>query len=78
MYEQDTIAAIATPPGEGGVAIVRISGIGAENIAAEAQRVLEEQVRNIIFPWMEREQTRNLSTAVFISQGQPLSDVLDL
>ena len=28
MYEQDTIAAIATPPGEGGVAIVRISGIG--------------------------------------------------
>ncbi|TMA66091.1 MAG: tRNA uridine-5-carboxymethylaminomethyl(34) synthesis GTPase MnmE [Deltaproteobacteria bacterium] len=35
MYEQDTIAAIATPPGEGGVAIVRISGIGAENIAAK-------------------------------------------
>ncbi len=33
MYEQDTIAAIATPPGEGGVAIVRISGVAAENIA---------------------------------------------
>jgi tRNA modification GTPase len=34
MYERDTIAAIATPPGEGGVAIVRISGTDAEAIAA--------------------------------------------
>lgn len=34
MYEQDTIAAIATPPGEGGVAIVRVSGVQAENIAS--------------------------------------------
>jgi tRNA modification GTPase len=34
MYKQDTIAAIATPPGEGGVAIVRISGTDAEAIAA--------------------------------------------
>jgi tRNA modification GTPase len=35
MYERDTIAAIATPPGEGGVAIVRISGTDAEAIAAK-------------------------------------------
>jgi tRNA modification GTPase len=35
MYEQDTIAAIATPPGEGGVAIIRISGACAETIAAK-------------------------------------------
>ena len=34
MYEEDTIAAIATAPGEGGVAIVRVSGADAENIAA--------------------------------------------
>lgn len=33
MYEEDTIAAIATPPGEGGVAIVRVSGPDAERIA---------------------------------------------
>lgn len=31
----DTIAAIATPPGEGGVAIIRISGQNALNIAAK-------------------------------------------
>jgi len=33
MYEEDTIAAIATPPGEGGIAVVRISGPAAEKIA---------------------------------------------
>ena len=32
MYAEDTIAAVATPPGEGGVAIVRISGPDAERI----------------------------------------------
>ena len=32
MYEEDTIAAVATPPGEGGVAIVRLSGPDAEQI----------------------------------------------
>ncbi|HUK42348.1 MAG TPA: hypothetical protein VLX11_14935, partial [Candidatus Acidoferrales bacterium] len=33
MYREDTIAAVATPAGEGGVAIVRISGPDAEKIA---------------------------------------------
>ena len=32
MYMEDTIAAIATPPGEGGIGIVRISGEKAEEI----------------------------------------------
>ena len=35
MYQEDTIAAIATPPGEGGLAVVRISGLDAEKIARE-------------------------------------------
>ena len=35
MYQEDTIAAIATPPGEGGIAVVRISGPDAEKIALE-------------------------------------------
>jgi tRNA modification GTPase len=33
MYTEDTIAAIATPAGEGGIGIVRISGPDAERIA---------------------------------------------
>jgi tRNA modification GTPase len=34
MYEEDTIAAVATPAGEGGVGIVRVSGREAEHIAS--------------------------------------------
>jgi len=33
MYQKDTIAAISTPLGEGGIGIVRISGAAAEGIA---------------------------------------------
>jgi tRNA modification GTPase len=33
MYKEDTIAAVATPVGEGGIGIVRISGPDAERIA---------------------------------------------
>ena len=29
MYEQDTIAAIATPPGQGGISVIRVSGAEA-------------------------------------------------
>ena len=35
MYREDTIAAIATPIGEGGIGIVRISGEDAEDILKE-------------------------------------------
>lgn len=37
MY-QDTIAAIATPPGEGGISIVRLSGLDAPSIAEQIFR----------------------------------------
>jgi carbamoyltransferase len=36
---------------------------GREDIAAEAQRVLEDQTAEIIYPWLEREGTRNLTCA---------------
>lgn len=35
MYKEDTIAAIATPVGEGGVGIVRVSGPDAERVSNE-------------------------------------------
>ena len=35
MYKLDTIAAIATPPGEGSIAVIRMSGVDAEQIAAK-------------------------------------------
>ena len=42
MYEETTIAAIATPPGEGGIGIVRLSGLEAEKIAA---RIFERSAK---------------------------------
>jgi tRNA modification GTPase len=41
MYE-DTIAAIATPPGEGGIGIVRVSGPQAMAIAKKIFRAKNE------------------------------------
>lgn len=40
-----------------------VTKYGGMHVAAEAQRILEEQAASIIFPWMESENTRNLSTA---------------
>ncbi len=40
-----------------------IEQYGRENIAAEAQRILEEQMAAIVFPWMKRENTRSLCCA---------------
>jgi carbamoyltransferase len=36
---------------------------GREHMAAEAQRVLEEQAKELVFPWLEKERTRNLACA---------------
>jgi carbamoyltransferase len=36
---------------------------GREHIAAEAQRVLENQSKELVFPWLEKEKTRNLTCA---------------
>ena len=40
-----------------------IEKYGKEDISAEAQRVLEEQSFNIILPWLEKENTKNLTCA---------------
>jgi len=34
-----------------------------EHIAAEAQRVLEDQTKELVYPWLEKEKTRNLTCA---------------
>jgi carbamoyltransferase len=46
-----------------------IDKCGRENIAAEAQRVLEEQVLKVIIPWLEKEKTHSLacSGGVFLN-----------
>jgi tRNA modification GTPase len=38
MYEADTIAAVATPPGPGGIGVIRVSGPAAERLATQCFR----------------------------------------
>ncbi len=40
-----------------------VNKYGKEDISAEGQRVLEEQMFEIVFPWMEKEKVRNLTCA---------------
>jgi carbamoyltransferase len=40
-----------------------INKYGRENIAAEAQRILEKQMLHIILPWLTKEKTSNLACA---------------
>lgn len=40
-----------------------VEQIGAENFAAEAQRIVEEQGMKLLLPWLEREKSRNLCCA---------------
>ena len=43
MHLDDTIVAIATPPGRGGIGVVRLSGPEARTIAAPMLRLKREQ-----------------------------------
>lgn len=65
MYADDTIAAIATPPGPGGIGIIRVSGGGAESIA---NRVF---ARRGTKPW---ETHRLYHGQVLDVEGTPLDD----
>ena len=40
-----------------------VDQVGAENFAAEAQRVVEEQGMNLLMPWIRRDGSRNLCCA---------------
>jgi len=41
----------------------KVQELGRENFAAEVQRVVEEQAEELIYPWLEKESTRNLCCA---------------
>lgn len=69
-FESDTIAAIATPPGEGAIGIVRISGPRAHAVADTVFRPLHGQQPLSATPWRVRH-----GQVVDVS-GQPVDEVM--
>ncbi|NLN94521.1 MAG: tRNA uridine-5-carboxymethylaminomethyl(34) synthesis GTPase MnmE [Candidatus Hydrogenedens sp.] len=69
LYSDDTIAAISTPPGEGGVGIVRLSGPASLSIAAKV--FVSSRAKNI-----SKGSQRVYHGHVLDEEGNPLDEVL--
>ena len=65
----DTIAAISTPPGKGGVAVIRISGEGATAVAAKVFRTPNGAPVSTFTP-------RHAAYGRIISEGEVIDDVV--
>ncbi|MDT8451355.1 MAG: tRNA uridine-5-carboxymethylaminomethyl(34) synthesis GTPase MnmE [Gammaproteobacteria bacterium] len=81
MAEQDTIAAVATPPGQGGVGIVRVSGKQARYIAGQllAKKISPRYAHYLPFLDAEK-QTIDSGIALFFEGPHSFTgeDVLEL
>lgn len=81
LHANDTIAAIATPPGKGGVSIVRISGSRVSSIAAQLLGKLPSP-RSAVFATFRGEDEEALDSGIALYFPSPASftgeDVLEL
>ncbi len=78
---QDTIAAIATPPGFGGVAMVRVSGPSAKQIAKTMLKQTELPVRQVILSkFYQQDTVLDEGIALYFSNPNSFTgeDVLEL
>ncbi|MDO9535708.1 MAG: tRNA uridine-5-carboxymethylaminomethyl(34) synthesis GTPase MnmE [Bacillota bacterium] len=76
-YEDDTIAAVSTPPGEGGIGIVRMSGDASLSIALEIFAHSRLRGKKDFFQKMESLHPRNLYYGYIVDEaGNELDEVL--
>lgn len=69
----DTIAAIATPAGTGGVGIIRISGSQAKSIALKLSRLADLKVRYAHFAQFKNTQQQTIDSGLILYFKQPAS-----
>jgi len=78
----DTICAIATPPGTGGVGIIRVSGPLGKSIADQILDVQIDQPRQVVFSRFVDDQGRTIDSGIAIFFAAPASftgeDILEL
>ena len=68
VKQQDTIAAIATPPGEGGIGIIRLSGPSAEQILTKAFEPSGG--------WKERAESHRMMYGMLMDEGTPQDECM--
>ncbi|MFD2191351.1 tRNA uridine-5-carboxymethylaminomethyl(34) synthesis GTPase MnmE [Pistricoccus aurantiacus] len=80
LYTQDTIAAIATPPGRGGVGIVRVSGPGCADIATRVLGMLPKPRQALYTPFHSDSDTIDEGIALYFPAPHSFTgeDVLEL
>jgi len=71
--QTDTIAAIATPAGTGGVGIIRISGSMAKTIAQQLSQITELKVRYAQFAQFKNQQQQTIDSGLILYFQQPAS-----
>lgn len=80
-FQQDTIVALATPPGRGGVGIIRISGAKASNIGvAITGQVLNPRIATYLNFHLENDQVVDQGIALFFNNPHSFTgeDVVEL
>jgi tRNA modification GTPase len=78
---RDTIAALATPPGRGGIGVIRVSGPLAASIAREILGEIPRARRAVIRPFRDADgQTLDQGLALYFAAPASLTgeDVLEL
>lgn len=81
-HNTDTIAAIASPPGTGGVGIIRISGAAAKSIAQAISGLNELKVRHAHFVTFKNQQQQTIDSGLMLYFQNPASftgeDVIEI
>ncbi|TDR23709.1 tRNA uridine-5-carboxymethylaminomethyl(34) synthesis GTPase MnmE [Marinicella litoralis] len=73
IHNTDTIAAIATPAGTGGVGIIRISGPKAKPIAQKLSQLTALKVRHAHFAQFKNQQQQTIDSGLILYFQQPAS-----
>src|SRR5690554_4222436 len=79
MQEQDTIVALATPPGEGGIGIIRISGglsldiIRQIFVSPNGQHLRDFRDRYLYYGYIEKENGETIDEVMVVSMRKPRS-----
>lgn len=82
LISSDTIVALATPPGKGGIGVIRLSGADAKKIAERIAKALPSRPHSVIFTQFHDLKEKLLDEGLVLFFGHPHSytgeDIIEL